>query len=269
MLHLSPALTAYLLFVTAVLGLVMGSFAACMAGRIAVGESFLRGRSHCDACGHVLTARDLVPVLSWLALGGRCRWCGARIPARCPLTELLCAALFMGVVLRYDVTVQTAQYLILTVLLLAIALVDWDTGLIPDGLLAAIAVDWLVFLPFLNGGAFWKNVLRGLAGGAAAFFPLLLLVLLMDRVLKRESMGGGDLKLFLVTGLFFSWKSVLFLLILSCILGVVFGLVSGKTTGDPENPRAFPFGPAIAAGVYLSLLTAETAVSAYLHLFQI
>ena len=267
MLHLSPALTAYILMVTAVLGLVMGSFAACMAGRIAVGESFLRGRSHCDACGHVLTPRDLVPVFSWLALRGKCRWCGTKISARCPLTELLCAALFVGVVLRYDVTLQSAQYLILTVLLLAIALVDCDTGLIPDRLLVAIAVDWLVFLPFLNGGALWENALRGLAGGAAAFLPLLILVLIMDRVLKRESMGGGDLKLFLVTGLFFSWQSVLFLLILSCILGVVFSLVSGKTTGDPENPRAFPFGPAIAAGVYLSLLAAQSAVSAYLSLF--
>ena len=269
MLYLTPALTAYILVLTAVLGLVMGSFAACVADRIAAGESFLRGRSHCDACGHVLTVLDMVPVFSWLALRGRCRWCGAKIPARCPMTELLCAALFVGVVLRYDVTLQSVQYLILTVLLLAIALVDYDTGLIPDGLLAAIAVDWLVFLPFLNGGALWKNVLRGLAGGAAAFLPLLLLVLLMDRVLKRESMGGGDLKLFLVAGLFFSWQCVLFLLILSCVLGVVFGLVSGKTAGDAENPKAFPFAPAIAAGVYLSLLAAQTVVSAYLSLFSI
>ena len=128
----------------------------------------------------MLTPRDLVPVFSWLALRGKCRWCGAKISARCPLTEFLCAALFVGIVLRYDVTLQSAQYLILTVLLLAIALVDCDTGLIPDRLLVAIAVDWLVFLPFLNGGALWENALRGLAGGAVAFLPLLILVLIMS-----------------------------------------------------------------------------------------
>ena len=80
-------------------------------------------------------------------------------------------------------------------------------------------------------------------------------------------MGGGDIKFFFAAGLFFSWQSVLFLLIASCLLGILFALASGRTAGDPENPKAFPFGPAIAAGVYLSLLAAEPAMAAYLRLF--
>ncbi len=267
MLHLSAALTAYILTISALLGLVLGSFAACMADRVAAGQSFLRGRSHCDRCGHVLTPRDLIPVVSWLALRGRCRWCGAKIPARCPAAELLCAAAFVGIVLRYDVTLQTLQYWILTVLLLATALVDYDTAVIPDGFLLAMAADWLMFLPLLHRGAVGSAALRGLVGGLTASVPLLVLVLVMDRVLKRESMGGGDLKFFFAAGLFFSWQSVLFLLIASCLLGILFALASGRTAGDPENPKAFPFGPAIAAGVYLSLLAAEPAMAAYLRLF--
>lgn len=267
MLFLTPALTIYILTVTVILGLVMGSFAACAADRIAAGDSFLRGRSHCGACGHVLAPRDLVPLISWLALKGKCRYCGAEIPARCPLTELLCAAAFVGVVLRYDVTLLTAQYLILTVLLLIIALVDYDTGLIPNELLAAILVDFLVFSPFVKMGGIWRVYGRGLLSGFAAAGPLLLLVLIMDRMLQRESMGGGDIKLFFIAGMFFSWQCVLYLLILSCLFGIAFALISRKTTGDPENPKAFPFGPGIAAGVYVSLLSAQPAVAAYLRLF--
>lgn len=267
MLFFSPALLAYVLLIAVLLGLAMGSFAACAADRIASGTSFLRGRSHCDACGHPLGARDLIPVISWLALKGKCRYCGAEIPARCPLAELLCAAAFVGVALRYGVTLAAVQYLILTVLLLIVALVDYDTGVIPNGLLAAILTDFIVFSPFVKMGGIWSVYARGLLSGLAAAGPLLLLVLMMDHILKRESMGGGDIKLFFVTGMFFPWQCVLFLLILSCLFGIAFALIFRKTTGDPSNPRAFPFGPAIAAGVYVSILAARPAVAAYLNLF--
>ncbi|MCI2057277.1 MAG: prepilin peptidase [Oscillibacter sp.] len=267
MLHLSTALTAYVLVLAAVLGAVMGSFTSCAAGRFCAGEDWTKGRSHCDACGHTLGVPDLIPIFSWLFLKGRCRHCGAKISVRCPLTELLSAAAFVGVVLRFDVTVQTAQYLILCVILLAVGLVDYDTGIIPDKLLLAIFTDWLMFLPFLNGGVLWENLKTGILAALASSVPLLIVSVIMDKVLGKESMGGGDIKLFFVCGLFFKWKYVLFLLIVSCIFGIVFAVVTGKTTGDAENPRAFPFGPAIVLGVYVSLLAAQTATDAYLRLF--
>ena len=100
MLFSTPLITGYSLLVTGLFGLVMGSFLNCLAWRLTHGESVLRGRSHCISCGHVLAARDLVPVLSWLFTRGRCRYCHERIPARYPLTELLCAALYLSVVVR-------------------------------------------------------------------------------------------------------------------------------------------------------------------------
>ncbi|MCI2058997.1 MAG: prepilin peptidase, partial [Oscillibacter sp.] len=216
--------------------------------------------------GHELSAGDLIPVFSWLFLRGRCRYCGAKIPARCPVSELLCALAFLGVVLTVGVTPEAGRDLILTLLLLSVALVDYDTGLISDGLLAAIGADWLIFAPFMDGG-FRQTLKTGIPGALAASVPLLLLSLLMDRVLGRESMGGGDIKLFFVCGLFFPWQSILYFLIVSCVLGILFAAVSSRTVGDPENPKAFPFGPAIAAGAYLSLLTAEPAVAFYLSFF--
>lgn len=267
MLHLSPGLTAYLLCLAALLGLVLGSFAGCMAARIADGTSFLTGRSRCADCGHTLAPLDLIPVLSWLALKGKCRYCGASIPASCPVTELLSAAAFMALLWRYDVTLLTLEYWVLTVLLLAIALVDWDTGLIPDGLLLAGIVNFVLFSVLRGGGQILSRLLWGLGGGLALAVPLLALVLVMDRVLQTESMGGGDLKLFFVVGLYLSRWELLYLLLVSCLLGLALALLTGKTTEDPEHPKAIPFGPAICAGTLCAFLTGESVVTWYLSLF--
>ena len=89
MLHISFGLTAYILCITFFLGCCLGSFADCLAMRLLSGESAFAGRSHCDSCGHVLGAPDLVPLFSWLFLKGRCRYCGAKVPAECFFTELL------------------------------------------------------------------------------------------------------------------------------------------------------------------------------------
>ena len=261
----APGLRAYLLFLAALLGLAFGSFAGCAASRLAAGESFVRGRSRCDACGHVLGPLDLVPVLSWLFLRGRCRYCGAKIPAACPVTELLSAAAFAALVWRYGLTLRTLESLVLTVLLLILALVDWETGLIPDRLLLAAGANFVLFAGLT--GRFETALVQGLWGGLALAGPLLALVLVMDKVLGRESMGGGDIKLFFVVGLYFSWREALFILITACALGIALALLTRKTTGDPENPRAFPFGPAIAAAAVVSLLAAEPVMAWYLGLF--
>ena len=109
----SRGLLIYCCVVSALLGAVFGSFLNCAvfgsflncaAWRLGHGESVLRGRSHCTACGHVLGAADLVPILSWLFLRGKCRYCGSRIPARYPLTEAVFAALTVLCLLRFDLS---------------------------------------------------------------------------------------------------------------------------------------------------------------------
>lgn len=88
MLHQTTFLTIYILMITFILGCALGSFTDCLAGRMLNGTSVLKGRSHCDACGHVLGVLDLVPLFSRLCLRGRCRYCGAKIPAVAFWTEL-------------------------------------------------------------------------------------------------------------------------------------------------------------------------------------
>jgi len=133
----APLVVIECLALAALLGAVLASFVGCAVARSLAGQSFLTGRSRCDSCGHVLGPFELVPIFSWLRQKGRCRWCGAKIPARCPITEGLTAAAFGAFVWRYGVSLQTLEYLIFTLILLAVALVDWDTGFIPDGLLLA------------------------------------------------------------------------------------------------------------------------------------
>ena len=252
--YLSPLLIAYLLFLAALLGLVFGSFCNAWAWRIVHGESIVHGRSHCAVCGHPLSARDLVPLLSWLFLRGKCRYCGAPISVRYPAVELISALYYLSIVLRFGLSVDALRLLILGSLLLTASLVDLDTMELPDGLLLAAALAALLRLP--DG---WKSALLG---AAAISIPLLLLVLLADKLLGRETMGGGDIKLVAVLGLHFGSLQTLFLLILACVLGLCLGAAMKKAKDAP-----FPFGPALALAGWFTALFGTSLVSWYLSLF--
>lgn len=256
----SSALTAYILCIAALFGAAMGSFVNCASARLGSGESVLKGRSHCPACGHVLGAIDLIPVAGYLLLRGRCRYCGARIAPRCLVTELLGAAACVSLVLCYGVTLQAAAYAAMLFMLLAAALVDLDTGLIPDRLILMGIGAFLVYALFQK--PVLPALLRGLLGGFAASVPLLLFVLLADRLMGRETMGGGDIKLFFMAGLYFDWQRAILLLIFSCLCGIAFAVYAKKKRG-----AEFPFGPGIAAGAFTTALFGAPLLNWYLGLF--
>ena len=209
MLHQTTFLTIYILMITFILGCALGSFTDCLAGRMLNGTSVLKGRSHCDACGHVLGVLDLVPLFSRLCLRGRCRYCGAKIPAEAFWTELVSGIACCLIMYRYDVSVLA---------------------------------------------------LRGVLTGAGLAVSMLALSLLFDRLTGKESLGGGDVKLFFVTGLYMrsAWE-VLFFLILSCVLGIA-GSVIGRR-------KKIPFGPAIAAACFCMLLYGDIWTQWYTGLF--
>ncbi len=270
MLFLSQSVTAYIITLTAVLGAVMGSFTNCMALRIAHDEDFVHGHSHCTTCGHKLSARDLVPVFSWLAMNGKCRYCGKKISARYPITEILTGIAFVAILLRYDLSLDTLQFLVLTVILLAVALVDLDIAIIPDSFIVAGILNCLAFavIKGIKNGNVFSNAVKAIINGLIIAVPLFIIVLIMDKVLKKESMGGGDIKLFFMISMYFNWKYNLFTIFLSCILGIIFTIIfSNIKAGDNENPMAFPFGPSISAGAFISMLAAKQILNLYLSLF--
>lgn len=235
----------------------MGSFLNCTAIRITRGEAFVKGRSHCVHCGHDLSWKDLIPVVSWISLSGKCRYCGEKISARYPVTEIIFALLTAACLLKFDLTVMCARNFIFLAMLFLLTLTDIDSMTIPDSCHVIMVLAWIVTAPALYS---WKEI--GIRVAAALIFGsgVLVLSLLMDRVMHRDTMGGGDIKLIAVTGLYFGFVGTLFVLILSCVLGLAFNMYLMKKS---NNKKEFPFGPWIAAASAVILFVGDPLISWY------
>lgn len=259
-LFFDPALGAVILALGLVLGLVMGSGMNCLALRIVAGEKWTSGRSHCPRCGHALSPGELIPLVSWLVQKGKCRHCGEPVSKRYPIVEAVMALLYGSVLLRFGLTFDTLSCLVLVTCLLCLSLVDLDIQEIPDMLLLIPAAVRLALLVVDCGFtlALWQNVWPSLVLGGS----VLVLSLLMDKVLGKESMGGGDIKLLFVLGLFLNFPCCILLIIVSCIVGLVLAFTLGARKGV-----AFPFGPAIAAAAWIVLMIGEPVTAWYLGLF--
>ncbi len=238
----------------------MGSGLNCLAYRIARGQKWSGGRSQCPACGHVLSWRDLVPLVSWLALRGKCRYCREPISPRYPIAELSLAICYTAILFRFGLTLQTLACEVLCSCLFCLTLVDLDIQIIPDRFLiipACVRLAQLLYertLPQVG-----LTLLTAIGFGGA----VLLLCLFMDKILKKESMGGGDLKLLFLLGLFFDLPCCLLLLILACLVGL--GVAWLTVRAQKSTP--FPFGPAISIAAFLTLLVGEPITNWYLSLF--
>ena len=260
-----------------VIGLFFGSFVNCVAYRSVRGESFLTGRSHCPACGHTLSAGELIPLFSWLIQRGRCRHCGAKISLRYPLAELGCAAGLALALAVCGLTWKTVAVQLLVCLLLGATISDLDRMEIADGwwLGGCIVFVGFTLVTEWGGGALWPAFGRGILGALTASVPVIALTIVMDRVLKKPSMGYADIKLFFMAGLWTGWKGAILLLLVSCLLGLGFGLLpAGKKSaakaaaGEDDVPAGgIPFGPAICAAALITILWGERLLDAYLSLF--
>ena len=263
MLHISPFLTAYVLGIAFVLGAVMASFLGCMGWRMCNGESVIKGRSHCDSCGHILGGRDLIPIISYLARGGKCAYCNATIPKSSLIGEFLMAILFVLATLKWDVTFVLGLHLIFFCILFLVSLTDIYEQIIPDSCLVVAIVARLIYYFWVEGfeiGSFLKLI----GNGFSVSLPLLLLTLLLERLWKKEAMGGGDIKLIFVTGLYLGWLNNLLMMLVSCIIGIVIGMVQAS---KEEVEVYFPFGPSIAIATVFCMFFGNEIVGWYLSLF--
>lgn len=253
-------LTAWLCFWLAVFGAVLGSFLDCAASRWAAGDPHpFAGRSRCASCGHTLGARDLVPVFSFLLRRGRCRYCGGAIPPECLWAELTGAAAFACLGLRFGLSLELGQWLIFAGLLLALSLTDWAARILPDKLLFLLAANRAAWFFPLGCGAreLWETG-KALAVPAA----LLALVLGLERLLGREAMGGGDVKLLFVLALYLRWAELFLTLLAGCLLGLLWAALTGGKRGT-----AMPFGPFLAAGAMLTVCYGGPVLAWYFGLF--
>lgn len=281
MYQTTPLIMLYILIFAFLFGAVFGSYIDCVAWRLVHQERVARGRSHCDVCGHALGAGDLIPIVSYLHSGGRCRYCGAKFSAESTWVELMLGLAFVALVYKFDVSFVALRYLGLLVILMGLSLVDQKTCIIPDRFHVAGILWWLLTLPLIactqgrgltealsitgarlplaNAPCLHDGILTDLRWGLISAFGVGLLMLLIslvfDRLTGKESLGGGDIKLLFMTGLYMRPGVTLFSLILSCFVGLFIALGLKKDK--------IPFGPSISIAVFLSVLFGSEFVAWY------
>lgn len=232
-------------------GAILGSFANVVIHRMPRGESIVLPGSRCPHCGTPIRVWDNVPVLSFLLLRGRCRQCGGRIAWRYPLVELLMAALTVAVGIRFRELLPLISGVILAFLMVVITFIDLDHQLILNRLTyPGIAVG--LALAALGGRAL-PAALAG-AGAAAVIFAIV--------VLSRGGMGGGDVKLAGLMGVFLGWPSIAVAMFLAFLGGGAVGiaLLALRLRGRKD---AVPFGPALAAGALAALFWGDAIARWY------
>ncbi len=260
MQNLPTSLVIYLVAMAAVLGAIMGSALNCLALRMVAGKKWAGNeRSECPHCRHTLTAVELIPVVSWLVQGGKCRHCGAKISPRYLLAELALAVIFGSTMLVYGLTVHTGVLLVLLACLFALSLVDLDTQIIPDRFLVIPAVVRLAELAVTD----WRSIPGALVPGLCLGGGVLVISLIMDKVLKKDTMGGGDIKLLALLGFFLPLPQCMLLLMLACVIGILMASILMKV--NSETP--FPFGPALSIAAWITLLIGDGVIGWYLGLF--
>jgi leader peptidase (prepilin peptidase)/N-methyltransferase len=239
-------------------GLMIGSFLNVVIHRWGRGESIVSPGSRCPGCGTPLKARDNVPVLSWLALRGKCRACGEPISARYPLVELATGALFAAVVLARDAHVDIALGLLLVVVAIPAALIDLEHRIIPNRLLAPAAVAALALGLALDADGQVERLIAAAAAGG--FF-------LVAAMAYPRGMGMGDVKFAAVLGLMLG-REVAPAVLVALVSGVAVGAVIIARKGAAEGRKtAVPFGPFLALGGLVAVFVGSEMVDAYLDHF--
>ena len=237
-----------------VFGLCVGSFCNVLIFRIPKGEEFVRSASHCMHCGHPLKWYENIPLVSWLVQGGKCRACKTPISRQYPIVEALNAALWLLAALRCGDILSAVLLSVLSSILVVIAVIDWRTFTIPNGLNLAIFVLGLVRVA--TDSAHWPGYLIGMVSVAGLF-------LLLWALTGGRGLGMGDVKLMGAAGLLIGVLNIL----LAMIVGSVAGAVIHSVRMRRGAGRKLAFGPYLAFGIWFAALFGSGVWNAYLSLF--
>lgn len=256
---------------TFVIGLIIGSFLNVCIYRIPRNESIVYPASHCTECGYKLAWCDLIPLVSYLFLRGRCRSCGTKISLRYPLIELVTGIVFLLLFIKYGLTLAFLLYAVLMSVLIVVFFIDLDhmvilNKLVIFALVAAIIVALgNLFTPLtIYGDNKWWNPFLGALLGSGFLFVVAVLGSIVFK--SDEAMGGGDIKLMLPIGLFLGWRLTILTLFLSVIIAGVVGIVllALKIT---SRKSSIPFGPFIVIGCFISIMYGYHIINWYLGIY--
>lgn len=237
-----------------VYGIVIGSFVNVCICRLPNKENIVKVRSHCTQCGYQLKWYDLVPLFSYLVLGGRCRKCRQKISVQYPLVEALngiCYIIIFGV---NGISLESVIFCLLTSALITLSVIDFRTYEIPLGINI-----FILTLGLIRVGMDYHNWLNYVIGFIAVSAFLYLII----AVTKGKGIGGGDMKLMAVCGLILGWKLIIFAFFAGCIIGSVVHVARMKVS---KTGHVLALGPYLSIGVFLALLWGEPIIQWYLRI---
>ena len=282
---LAPLQSSPALYVSAVtlLGLMVGSFLNVVIHRLprmmerewreqcssadaepsppAAPYNLVVPRSACPSCGHMISALENIPVISWLVLRGRCSHCKTPISPRYPIVEALTGIISGYVAWHFGFGPAALAALIFTWALIALTFIDFDTQLLPDSITQPLI--WLGLLLNLNG--YFTSLNEALVGAVAGYLSLWSVYWLFKLVTKKEGMGYGDFKLLAAIGAWLGWQMLPLVILLSSLVGAVVGVSLILFAGHGRQ-IPIPFGPYLAGGGLIALLWGKQITQAYLGL---
>ena len=236
-----------------VLGSAVGSFLNVCIHRMPREQSIVRPRSRCPHCGQPIRWYDNIPIVSYLLLRARCRVCSRPIAWRYPLVELLTGAAAVAVVIRFGAGAVGLTYFALVCALIVVSFIDLDYQIIPDEVsLGGLAVGVLLsgLVPALHGTDMrWLSLVRSATGLLVGGGVLYVTGLIGDFLFKKESMGGGDIKLLAMAGSVLGWK----LVVLTFFLAPMFALVPGLALLLWKRSHVIPYGPFLSLALVVVL----------------
>ena len=247
-----PFIGIYLIVLSFLFGAVFASFITCTAWRVVRGEDWKMGHSHCDTCGHELSTADLFPIVSYIALKGKCRYCGSKVPPRDLIFEILLGLLFAGTLALHGVVdAAVVAALALEMLLLGLSLADWDSGVIPDGFLAAILVVWILTVGFRENAQ--QFAVEGVIAAACVGLAMIIGTAIVSKIAKAKA-GYGPAKLAMCLMLFLGINGAVIAVAVGIVLGIVFALVCRS------KKRKMSLAPAISLAFIASFLLKDAFV---------
>lgn len=230
------------------IGLFFGSFYHVVGYRMPKGESIVFPPSHCPNCNHRLTPLELIPVLSFLIQGGKCKVCKSKISIFYPIAEILCGLLFMFAYLSFGLTLDLIIAITLISMLIIVIFSDYYYMIIEDKVLIFFGIILMIEIFFING---FDSLLHSLLSGIISCVVMLLLKVCGDFVFKKESMGWGDIKLMFVIGLVISWQMVIISIPLAAFIALPVSLIILYKNKE----HILPFGPFLSLSAIIILLT--------------
>lgn len=243
-------------------GLAWGSFLNVVIHRLPRGQSLVRPRSRCPSCGKPVAAYDNLPLLSYIVLGGRCRWCKAGISARYPLVEASVAAASLVSFLRHGASLEYLAELLFVAAMLALVFIDYDHQILPN----AITLPGTAIALALSGPRESLSFMDALLGATVGAGLLFLVSEAYFRVRKIEGLGFGDVKMMGMVGAFLGWKGVLLTLFLGSLSGTLAGIFVLAARGGDMRTK-LPFGTFLGLSAIATVYLGPPFISWYSGLF--